>query len=169
MCLLAGSSVQAHDETVDNVVFTGVGMGAAQEIEHWDDGQPWDDYKGWINVNCTNNSGVVWADFHFEIYVVQNGVENVIIEYTSPYLPWCSQNGMTYDVDNSPTTGATLAMQFDDDRVGIGESADFHMYTDNMTDHLPCFGVRFWPTPVPEPSSLFMAAGLGMLLLSRRR
>ena len=168
MCLMLVAVARAHDESVVTD-FTGVGLGVAQEVEHWDEGQPWDDYKGWFSVSCTNNSGVEWMDFHFELFVVNDGVENVLIEYNTPYLPWCTQSGMTYDVDNTPVTGATLGMDFASDPVGLGETADFHIYTDNMTDHARSFGVRFWPTPIPEPGSLIMIVPLSMMLITRRR
>ena len=66
-------------------------------------------------------------------------------------------------------SGRSIDLFFYDDPVYPGETAMFSVYTNNA-DQLSFFGVQFYPTPVPEPTTLALtAAGLIALGLRTRR
>lgn len=133
-----------------------------QQYTHEDE----DPFKGYINVNVTNNTGMDWGDFHFEIVDVGWDVSLVDFIVTSPYEPTSSQSPLSWIVDNE-AVGATLDLEFYCDPVLAGESAWFSVYTDNtVTKNF--FGILIYPTVVPEPATIGLL-GLGALALLRKR
>ena len=143
----------------------GIGPGAAITMEHGDS-SPW---AGWFNVTATNTGTEPWGDFHFGIFEVPSygAVDNVDWHDASMggFDPTSSQSPLTWAIDNV-TVGATIDLFFYTDPVLPGETATFSVYNVNP-DQLTFFGVSFYPTPVPEPTSLCLLA-LGGLLLRRR-
>jgi len=127
-------------------------------------------FKGWLDVTVTNNMAEPWGDFHFEITEVMSyDMSTVDFIVDPPFEPTSSQSPLSWVVDNA-AYGATLDLFYYDDPVLPGETATFSVYTDNTTAQVPFFGWCIYPTPVPEPATLFiiMAAGLPALLKRRR-
>ena len=158
--------VVAAPAPADNVSFTtsfsGTGPSAAQMIAH----QEAAPYTGNAYITATNTGPQPWGDFHFQIVpVFGNDVTNVDLVGDPPHPPTSSQSPLTWTVDNT-VVGATLDLRYYGDPVLPGATATFTIYYDNR-DHLPFFGLWFYPTPVPEPGSLAIL-GLGVLLLRRR-
>lgn len=157
----------------DPVYFTGefdcVGAGCAEYVDH-QDAEP---FAGWVYLTLENTGSEAWGDFHFEIYQVPGNeypIENVHFLEGTGFDPTSSQAPLSWDIDND-VVGATIDLFFDDDPVLPGEIATFNVYTDNIDD-VPYFGVLFYPTPIPEPSTtvLLVAAGLvGWAIRGRRR
>lgn len=155
-------TVSAHDATINETIGTMAGI----TVNHEDE----DPFKGVVNVSVTNNTGIDWGDFHFEIVEIPNwgSVENVDI-LTSP-LPTSSQTLSSPPVVNNVVVGSTLDYYFYSDPVGNGQTATFSFETNNTTSMVPVFGILMYPTPVPEPGTLCLVAlGLGTMLLARRR
>jgi hypothetical protein len=128
-----------------------------------DDNEP---FKGYLNLNVTNNTGMDWGDFHFQIMDVGWDVSQVDFIVSSPYQPTSSQSPLTWNVDNA-AVGATLDLYFYSDPVLAGQSAWFTIYTDNTATQ-NWFGMMIYPTPVPEPATIGLL-GLGALALLRKR
>jgi len=164
--LLCALPAQADDAYITDTLY-GIGQANAGSSNH-NDQEPW---KGWIYLTVTNQSNVAWGDFHFQIFSF-NGQDVSAVDFiVDPlYTPTSSQNPLTWTVDNTPPTGSTLDLFFYSDPVGIGDTATFIVYTDNTATHVN-FGVMYWATPVPEPSSLMALSGslLGLAGLVWRR
>ncbi|GMV37965.1 MAG: hypothetical protein AMXMBFR61_24730 [Fimbriimonadales bacterium] len=157
------SQARAHDAFWTGS-FSSTGEGAAVFLEH-EDAFPW---AGWVHVTVTNESDVAWGDFHFKIFSTGQDVSNVDWVTDPPYEP----QGRAFDywvVDNAPPTGATLDLYFWSDPVLVGQTVTISVYNVNP-DHVN-FGVCFYPTPVPEPSTLavFASGFAGLAALARRR
>jgi hypothetical protein len=145
-----------------------VGIACAVSPEH----EEADPFKGYAYLTLTNTGTEPWGDFHLEIFqVTGETVENVDFIVSTPYEPTSSQSGLTWSVDNSLPSGATLDLYFYGDPVLPTETATFTVYTDNTTDEVSFFGTMLYPTPVPEPTTaLLVAAGLiGFAVNGRRR
>ncbi len=158
--MFMASAAVAHDGDV----VTSFDAFVPQEYIHEDA----DPFKGWINVTVTNTGSEPWGDFHFGIFDPIGGqnISNVHFLDEPPYEPYSSQNPLTWLIDNE-VVGATIDLFYYADPVMPGETADFHVYTDNP-DQLSFFGVLLYPTPVPEPASLALLA-FGAAMLIRRK
>lgn len=155
-------TVLADDATINEAISTMAGI----TVEH-EDAYP---FKGLVSVTVTNNTGIDWGDFHFEIMEVPGwpSVENVDI-LTLP-VPTSSQTLSSPPVVDNVVVGSTLDYYFYSDPVGNGQSVSFTFETDNTTSMVPVFGLLMYPTPVPEPGTIsLIALGLGTMLLARRR
>ena len=161
---LATGAAYAHDESWSGDI-DGIGPSALIELQHPDQ-SPW---AGWFTITATNTGTEPWGDFHFEIFEVPpyGAVDNV--DWYDASMggndPTSSQSPLTWAIDNV-TVGATIDLFYYSDPVYPGETATFAVYNVNP-DQLTFFGVSFYPTPVPEPTSLCLLV-LGGLLLRRR-
>jgi hypothetical protein len=153
----------------DAYIITDFGDFVPQDFEH-EDAEP---FKGVLDLTVTNTGTQAWGDFHFEIYEILGfgSVENVdfVTEIIGPddYRPRMDGGLVAFVVDNV-VVGATLDLYFYDDPVLPTETVNFRVYTDNTMDRVGFFGVRLYPTPVPEPGTLAIF-GLGALALFLRK
>ena len=161
--LVGVSAAYAHDADI-TTSFNGVGAGVAEQVSHGD-ADPW---AGWVNVSVTNTGSDPWGDFHFEIYDPIGGqnISNVDWQEAIGLDPYSTQTDLSWAIDNTPA-GAKIDLYYYNDPVLPGETAEFHVYNVNP-DMLSFFGIMFYPTPVPEPGSLFLLA-LGAVALKRSR
>ncbi|MBU0637297.1 MAG: PEP-CTERM sorting domain-containing protein [Planctomycetes bacterium] len=163
-CLLAVPGALADDANWTGNI-AGTGPGFKVDLSHQDA----DPFKGWLNVTATNTGSEDWGDFHFGIYDPIGGQDISNVHFLDSSMggfdPTSSQAPLTWTIDNV-TVGATIDLFYFSDPVAPGETATFNVWTDNP-DHLSFFGVSFYPTPVPEPTSLALMAALGLFI--RRR
>jgi len=163
---VAAPQAFAHDGeiTIDLNLDSGVYDWAHNELDPPEN----DVFKGWATVNVTNTGADPWGDFHFEIYDPIGGmnISNVSFLDTVGFEPTSSQSSLTWIIDND-VVGATVDLYFYSDPVMPGEQATFSVYTDNP-DHLSWFGLKLYPTPVPEPATMTLL-GLGAIALFRKR
>ncbi len=134
---------------------------SVQSVTH-NDAAP---FKGLFTLTVYNSSqSNYWGDFHFGI----NGAaqDAGLVVFSAPPIA-SSQTPYTYNIGTNAGL-STLDLYFYGDPVAPGETAVFTVYTDNTAAMNAWFGICFWPTPVPEPTSLLLC-GLGGLVLARRR
>ncbi|MBN1764937.1 MAG: PEP-CTERM sorting domain-containing protein [Sedimentisphaerales bacterium] len=159
--------VIAHDTPLLQVSFDDTGEGVKYDVSHEDA----DPFKGWVNVEATNNGSVPWGDFHFQIFQVSDPIDDVDFMEDPCFLPMSSQtfDGTGWVINNDPLIGgATIDLYFINDPVPVGGTASFQVYTDNTFNTADIFGVSFYPTPIPEPIT-FTLLGLGGFGLIRRK
>jgi hypothetical protein len=121
----------------------------------------------------TNNSGITWGDFHFELGNITGfpASQVVFCDSTNPSCndPYTSIVGATYNITN---TGKYLDFYFYGNPLYNGQTATFNVYTDNTANHQP-FSITAYPTVVPEPisSTLFILGGatLGLRRFWKKR
>jgi len=131
----------------------GVGPDYVIQVPHADA----DPFKGNVHVTVTNTGNQPWGDFHFQIYDPLGGQDISNVHFLDASLggedPTSSQAPLAWVIDNE-IVGATIDLYFYADPVMPGETAWFQVYTDNP-DHVPFFGVMFYPTPVPTRACCF--------------
>jgi hypothetical protein len=169
-CFAIGAAPARADDVNLTTSFSCLGSVACeQQFEH-EEAEP---FKGWANLTLTNTGTEAWGDLHLMIFEVPGfgSVENVDFIVSAPFEPTKdgSSTGLTWVVDNV-TVGATLDLFFYSDPVLPTETVSFSIYTDNTTDQLSFFGLAFYPTPVPEPSTALLLAGglIGLAIRGRR-
>ncbi len=139
-----------------------------------------DPFKGTATVFVTNTGQQAWGDFHFEIYTVPGfgSATSVLIKdaSTGGVNPTITGYGSIHSLDtpNGWIIGTTddghakIDLFFYNSPVLTGQTVSFTIYTDNTAQNLDFFGIKFNPTPVPEPATMAMLA-LGGLLAFRRK
>jgi len=160
----------AHDETLPDTDFSGVGTGYKVDFQHDDE----DPFKGWVSITVTNKSTIDWTDFHVEIFQVsgQGAVDNVhFLEgtYESQNVDpkYSLSTNYTWDIDND-VVGATLDYYFPSAVIAPDAQATFQFYTDN-SDQVDIFGMAMYPTPEPATAAVVLLGGAGLLFRRRRR
>jgi hypothetical protein len=171
LLFLAGAgSAWAHSFTYSTSISC-TGPSCETNIQH-DDEDTGDGYKGWATFTLTNTGSIAWGDFHFKITQVSDPIDDVAFVVDSPYQPTISPNtfddpGWAFDND---VVGAELDLFFYGDPVGVGDTVTISVYTDNTVNTADIFGMCFYPTPVPEPTTIvLLTAGLGGLAMIGRR
>jgi len=171
ICLISTSF--AHDGTWGSEL--NPGSMTLDSVISWDhdDDSP---FKGAATVFVTNMGQQAWGDFHFEVYSVPGygdatsvlikdailgGVDPVMTGYGVPHSLDNWQIGTTQDGHSK------IDLFFYNSPVLTGQTVSFTIYTDNVAG-LDFFGLKFNPTPVPEPATLAIL-GLGGLLALRRK
>ena len=162
LSLFAQAAV-ADDVSISHT-FTGVNIGAALQVDHNPDADPW---KGYFTATVTNNSGQDWGDFHFQL--IRNlgfGTPSLVVFDDTPNT-FTMTGAVGYSYVISPDLLST-DFYFYGDPVAPTESVTFTIYTDNTANQQP-FGMLLYPTPVPEPAALGLLALGALVLLQPRR
>jgi len=156
----------------DPIEYDGTGVEVVQLFPH-EDASP---FKGTASITVKNTGTQAWGDFHFEIYDPIGGYDISNVHFLDVTMldhdnnpgqdPTSSQSPLDWDIDNG-AVGATMDLYYYSDPVNPTETATFTVYTDNI-DEIAWFGLKIYPTPVPEPATLALL-GLGSLVLLRNR
>lgn len=158
------SSVFAHDAeplTLDQV------LGDNDDFDHDESQVLQEDRKGWAYFTVTNTGGALWGDYHIAIidaqYTGAPDASGVLITQAistlSDYTVDIALNGDGYWQAN---------FEFYNSPMENGDTAVFQIYTDNTVSNVDFFGLKAYPTPVPEPATMAIL-GLGSLTLLRRK
>ena len=169
LLFLIGAAPVWADSVDVSASFSCLGSGCSQGTDH-EEGTGYQDYdfKGWVYLTASNTGSEDWGDFHFEIFQVGSySIDNVLFDVSSPNEPTSNRSSLSWNlVDNH-----TLDVYFYGDPVGPSETLKINVYTNNVTDQVPFFGVLYYPTPIPEPgtAALMGLSLLGLLAAGRRR
>lgn len=170
LLLLAGGSPAWADSFSVTTVFDCLGGGGScpQESEH-EEGTGLGDanFKGWVYLSVTNTGTEDWGDFHFGLFQVTDPITNVFFDDSAPNQPTSNRTGLASSVSSG---GHVLDVFFYGDPVGVGETLNINVFTNNVTDQVTFFGTLYYPTPIPEPgtAALVGLSLLGLLAAVRR-
>lgn len=132
-----------------------------QTVYHYDQ-DTGNGFKGWFDLTVTNNTNQAWGDYHFLLFDFDNYESSVIFVDSSGggYDPESTTN--TIDSWTISTDGKSMDLFFYSNPVGIGQTANFKVWTDNTAGTNDPFAIGSFPSVVPEPvsSTLFIIGGV---------
>lgn len=156
--LLGGVNPAQADDGSDILTF---GDFNQQNSYHYDQDIDGSGFKGWFDLTVTNNTNSAWGDYHFILFDFGGYNSSVIFVDSSGGGNDPTSTSNTIDSWTISDGGKSLDLFFYGDPVGIGETANLRVWTDNTAGTNDPFAIGSYPSVVPEPisSTLFIIGG----------
>lgn len=138
-----------------------------QTVYHYDQDAGYG-FKGWFDLTVTNNTSAAWGDFHFMLFNFGSYDSSVIFIDSSGGGNDPQSTTNTIDSWTISPDKKSLDLFYYSNPVGIGQTANFKVWTDNTAGTNDPFAIGAYPSVVPEPvsSTLFI---IGVATLGFRR